>query len=473
MKILFAASEAAPFIKSGGLGDVIGALPVELAKDENLKVCVFLPFYSSVKNRFDAEFVCSFNLPLSWRNLYVGLYKIKSRGVTWYFIDNNYYFGRDCYGYGDDGERFAFFDKAVLEALCYIDFAPDIIHLNDWQTGFIPLFLKAHYADIEKHKRIKTVFTIHNIEYQGKDGPDFLNFVLGVDEYWKNAAEHDGMINAVKCGIELSDIVTTVSETYSHEIKHAYFASGLKDVINGNSHKLRGIVNGIDTKLFNPSQDNFINTNYNYKTVYLKEENKKALRKLLALEERENVPVFAIVSRLAGHKGMELFESVWKELLNLDIQFVVIGTGDKRYEDFFRFLEYSYPGKVSANIMFDAARASQIYAGADYLLMPSKSEPCGLSQLIAMRYGTIPIVRETGGLVDTVPPIDSTTLEGYGFTFKTYNGEDMLNAIKRAVDFYGQKDKFYYIRQKIMTIDNGWGKRAGQYMDLYKELKMR
>ncbi len=472
MKILFAASEAAPYIKSGGLGDVAGALPPELARFKNTEVSVILPFYASVKNSVKAEFVCSFNVPLSWRNVYAGIYKTKNHGVTWYFLDNNYYFGRDCYGYGDDGERFAFFDKAVLEALSYIDFAPDIIHLNDWQTGFIPLFLKAHYADIEKFKSIKTVFTIHNIEYQGKANPDFLTDVLGVDEYWRGVAEHQGMINAIKCGIELADKVTTVSETYSHEIKHAYFASGLETVINNNAHKLTGIVNGIDTNIFNPVEDKNIHTNYNSQTVYLKEENKTELRNLLALDKRENVPLFAVISRLAGHKGIELFESVWKELLEMDIQLVVIGTGEKKFEDFFRFLEYSYPGKVSANIMFDPARASLIYAASDFLIMPSKSEPCGLSQLIAMRYGCIPIVRETGGLVDTVSPIDTATLEGSGFTFKTYNAGDMLGAIKRAAEFYRYRDKFEYIRGKIMTIDNGWKNRAGQYIDLYKQINV-
>ncbi len=470
MKILFAASEAAPFVKSGGLGDVMGALPPALAQNNNIETCVVLPFYASIKNSIDAEFVCSFNVPLSWRNVYAGIYKKISRNVTWYFIDNNYYFGRDCYGYDDDGERFAFFDKAVVEAISYIDFAPDLIHLNDWQTGFIPLFLKAHYSDIPIYRGIKTIFTIHNIEYQGKANPDFLNDVLGVDEYWRGAAEHDGMINAVKCAIELADKVTTVSDTYAHEIKHAYFAAGLESVTERNSHKLMGIVNGIDNETFNPSTDSGVSVKYGNNTVYLKDENKKKLRKLLALEERENVPVFAIISRLAEHKGMELFESIWKELLEHDLQLVIIGTGEKKYEDFFRFLEYSYPGKVSANIMFDTVRASKIYAGADFLLMPSKSEPCGLSQLIAMRYGCIPIVRETGGLVDTVPPIDTATLDGLGFTFKTYNPGDMLDAVKRASDFYRQKDKFEYLRRKIMSVDNGWNKRAAQYIDLYKEI---
>ena len=470
MNILFAASEAAPYIKSGGLGDVMGALPSSLAKFEHIKVCVFLPFYASVKESLDAEFVCSFNVPLAWRSVYAGIFKKIKGDITYYFIDNNYYFGRNCYGYEDDGERFAFFDKAVLEAISYIDFAPDIIHLNDWQTGFIPLFLKAQYSNIPKYQGIKTVFTIHNIEYQGKANPDFLGDVLGVDEHWRNFTEHNYMINAVKAGISLSDKVTTVSETYAHELKHSYFACGLENVIWDNEYKLKGIVNGIDTDAFNPETDEKLPFSYNSVNIYGKEENKKALRELLGLEKRENVPIFSVVSRLVSHKGMELFESIWSELLNLDIQLIVIGTGDKRYEDFFRFLEYSYPGKVSSNIMFNTDRAALIYAGSDFLLMPSKSEPCGLSQLIAMRYGTIPIVRETGGLFDTVLPIDTGRLEGCGFTFKTYNSQDMLNAVHRAADFYKQKDKFDYIRRYIMTVDNGWDKSAAQYYDLYKKI---
>lgn len=470
MNILFATSEASPFIKSGGLGDVMGSLPKTLAGMKNNNICVFLPYYSSVKSKVGAEFVLSINVPLAWRSVYAGIFRKKLSGVTYYFIDNNYYFGRDCYGYHDDGERFAFFDKAVLEAISYIDFAPDIIHLNDWQTGFIPLFLKAHYMHLEKYRGIKTVFTIHNIEYQGKANPDFLTDVLGVDEKWRGCAEHYGMINAAKAGIVLADKVTTVSSTYAHEIRHAYFACGLENVINENAYKLSGIVNGIDNELFNPETDKNIPVSYSAASASLKEENKKALRGMLGLNDEINVPVVAIISRLVAHKGMELFEQIWGELLKLDIQLVVIGTGEKRFEDLFRFLEYTYPGKVSANIMFDTSRASFVYSGADFLMMPSKSEPCGLSQLIAMRYGTIPVVRETGGLVDTVVPIDTGNLEGTGFTFKTYTGQDMLDAVRRATEFYSKKDKLQYIRRKIMMLDNGWIKSAGKYMQLYDEM---
>ena len=323
---------------------------------------------------------------------------------------------------------------------------------------------------LPKYKNVKTIFTIHNIEYQGNATPDFTEYVLGVDDHWRDSILHNGQVNAVKAGITLADRVTTVSETYAHEIKHAYYASGLEDVINDNAYKLSGIINGIDNDLFSPEKDKNIAYNFNTRSIFGKNENKKALRNLLGLEEKENTPIVAIISRLASHKGMELFESVWSDLLNLNIQLALIGTGDKRYEDFFRFLEHAYPGKVSSSIMFDLKRASMIYAGADFLLMPSKSEPCGLSQLIAMRYGTIPIVRETGGLYDTVKPINLFTLEGSGFTFKTYNAHDMLDAVKRATEFYNEKDKLWYVRRKIMEIDNSWENRSKSYIKLYKEI---
>ena len=470
MNILFAASEASPFVKTGGLGDVMGALPAQLSGNNN--ICVFLPFYGVLKHShgLGCEFVCSFNVPLGWRNCYAGLFKKQIDRVCYYFIDNEYYFNRNCYGYNDDGERFAFFSKAVLEALSYIDFAPDIIHCNDWQTGYIPLFLKAHYSHLDKYKGIKTVFTIHNIEYQGKADAGFAEDVLGVGEDYKYSTLHNGMCNALKSAVENADAVSTVSETYAHEIKHAYFANGLEDVICRNEFKLFGIVNGIDSKVFSPQTDINIPINFNEKTLYLKDENKKKMQELLGIEVRSDIPVISVISRLVSHKGIDLIESVFDNLMNLDIQFVVIGNGDNKFEDFFKFAQYNYPGRVSANIMFDTVKASVVYAGSDFLLMPSKTEPCGLSQLIAMRYGTIPIVRETGGLYDTIEPIDLATLKGNGFTFKTYNAHDMLDAVKRAVDFYRLKDKISYIKYKIMTIDNSWNKRAEEYVGLYRKI---
>lgn len=483
MKILFASSEAAPFAKSGGLADVAGALPSALTKIKDNEVCVILPYYKSIKfnQNIKTEYVGNMFVPLAWRNVYAGVFKavIKNTGrgknkrndLVYYFIDNEYYFNRDnLYGYADDGERFAFFSKAVLECLQLINFIPNVIHANDWQTGFIPLFLKAHYSNLDMYKNIRTVYTIHNIEYQGKADQSFLTEVLGVDEYYRNVCSFDGLINAMKTAIVLSDKITTVSETYAHEIKYAYFASGLESILNENSYKLTGVVNGIDNDLYSAEKDTKIAFNFKAGDMEGKAKNKEHLQKRLGLPVNPDVPLIAMVSRLVKHKGLELVDFVAPEFQYLNMQFVVLGTGDKKYEDLFNFLAYCHPDKVSANIMFDSTLASEIYAGADYLLMPSKSEPCGLSQLIAMRYGTIPIVRETGGLVDTVPSLNPETLDGRGFTFKVFNAHDMLDAMKRSIEFYYDKDKLNAFRTKLMKYDSSWKIPAEKYMNIYREL---
>lgn len=483
MKILFAASEAAPYVKSGGLGDVMGALPPELSKNPDNEIAVVMPYYDKIKNgNFEEiEFVTSFNMPLAWRNCHVGVFKteVKKRGagrrkgtkVTYYFIDNESYFCRgQLYGCGDDGERFAYFSKAVLEFLQHVDFEPDIIHCNDWQCGFVPLFLKAHYSDIERYKNIRTVFTIHNIEYQGKAMPDFLENVLGVDESFRGAATQDGMINALKCAIVLCDKLTTVSETYANELSFAYFAHGLDKIISENRYKTCGIVNGIDTDLYNPAKDEKIPAKFAYNKLAGKAICKSKLQEELSLPQRD-VPIVAMITRLVKHKGLELVEWVADNLANMDIQLVVVGTGDESYEEMFKFLAYVHPETVSANIMFDAALASRVYAASDFFLMPSKSEPCGLSQLIAMRYGSIPIVRETGGLVDTVQPLNTESLEGRGFTFKLFNAHDMLGAVERAAQFYYEGEKLSKVRAKIMREDFSWEEPATKYMLLYSEIK--
>ncbi len=482
MKVLFAASEAAPFAKSGGLGDVAGALPLALTKTQGMEVCVFLPYYHSIKynTSFSIEYVCHFTMPLSWRQTYVGVFRaiIKNRGVgknkrndiVYYFIDNEYYFGRDGYGYADDGERYAFFSKAILESLYHIDFMPDIIHCNDWQTSFVPLFLKAFYQRDWRFSHIKTMLSIHNIEYQGKADPSFIPEVLGVDHTWHGAILFDGLVNALKTGIVLADTITTVSETYAFELRHAYFAHGLAGILGQNAYKLTGIINGIDTTLYNPATDNTLFANYSASNLSGKAENKRCLQEKLGLCPSPETPLVAIVSRLVAHKGMELCEYVADELSEYNIQLVVLGTGDKRFEDCFRTLAARHPDKISANITFDGALANQVYAGADFLLMPSKSEPCGISQLIAMRYGTIPIVRETGGLVDTVPPINTETGEGVGFTFKCYNAHDMLGAVGRAAAFYYNRPLLERVIKSIMRIDHSWKKGAARYIDIYNSL---
>lgn len=482
MKILYATSEAAPFIKSGGLGDVMGALPSEISRQDNIEeVMVVLPYYSKIKNdpEIKCEFAGEFYMPLAWRNSYVGVFKAKvnikgapgkkKTNITYYFIDNDEYFNRDSiYGHIDDGERFAYFSKSILEMCVNLAIAPDIIHCNDWQTGFVPLFLKAHY--MEALPRVRTVFTIHNIEYQGKADPDFLNDVLGVDEFWRNVCTQDGLINAMKTAIVLADKITTVSQTYANEIRYEYFSNGLDSILTENQYKTCGIVNGIDMALFNPSTDKKLPFNYRPSAMAGKAKCKAALQEAAGLPVRDDIPIVAMVTRLVKHKGLELVEWVADSLATMGIQFVVLGTGDSHYEDLFRFLNHVHPETVSANILFDASFASLVYAGADFLLMPSKSEPCGLSQLIAMRYGTVPIVRETGGLVDTVEPLNTETLEGRGFTFKVFNAHDMLNAVERAKCFFYDGDKLKKHRVNIMKIDSGWTKSAQKYMGLYTEI---
>lgn len=474
MNILFLSSEASPFAKSGGLGDVAGSLPKELSKDKSNKVCVMMPYYSFIKNNpaENPEYIGSLYVPLSWRNVYAGVFrKTVSDGdyeLEYYFIDNDYYFYRNSmYGEADDGERFAFFSKASLECLPLINFCPDIIHCNDWQTGFVPLFLKAHYSHIDMYRRIRTVFTIHNIEYQGKADPDFLTDVLGVDESYRDVCTFDGLINSMKSAICLCDRLTTVSETYAHEIRYKYFACGLESVINDNSYKLTGVVNGIDEAIYNPESDTSIASNYTKDSLEGKDRCKDELRHRLSLPF-EDVPIVAMVTRLVNHKGLELVKGIAEELCSIGMQFIVIGTGDSEYEDLFRTMEYNRPDRVRGCITFDPQLAKEIYAGADFLLMPSKCEPCGLSQLIAMRYGTIPIVRETGGLVDTVPPFNPQTNEGMGVTFKVFNAHDMLDAVKRACGIYYNKEEFDILRHNAMSRDSSWAVSGSRYMEIYR-----
>lgn len=474
MNILFLTSEASPFAKSGGLGDVAGALPKELSRDKANRVCVMMPYYSFIKSNPPeyTEYIGSLYVPLSWRNAYAGVFKKVVSGdgyeVEYYFIDNDYYFYRNSmYGEPDDGERFAFFSKACLECLGLVGFCPDIVHCNDWQTGFVPLFLKAHYSHIDMYRRIRTVFTIHNIEYQGKADPDFLTDVLGVSESYRDVCTFDGLINSMKTAICLCDSLTTVSETYSHEIRYKYFANGLESVINDNSYKLTGVVNGIDMGIYNPESDPDIEESFSAGSPMGKERCKDALRRRLSLPFSD-VPIVAMVTRLVNHKGLELIKGVANELSDIDMQFVIVGTGDSEYEDMFRTMESSRPDRVRGCITFDHQLAKEVYAGADFLLMPSKCEPCGLSQLIAMRYGTVPIVRETGGLVDTVPPFNPETNEGMGITFKVFNAHDMLGAVRRACDIYRQKESLNILRQNIMLRDSSWAVSASRYMEIYR-----
>lgn len=473
MKILFAAGEAAPFVKSGGLGDVAQALPAELSKVRDVEVCVFIPYYKSIKENpaIEVEFVKSFGVQVAWRREHVGIFKAvsKSKKLKYYFVDNEHYFYRDgIYGHYDDGERFTYFSLAILEAMRQLNYFPDVIHCNDWQTALIPVLKKALYSGI--YDNIRTVFTIHNIEYQGKMPNEFMNDVIGVDEYWRGVLTYDNCINFMKSAIVAADKITTVSRTYAHEIRHAYFAHGLQNILKENEYKIAGIVNGINTDLYNPVKDKTIFADFSSSDISGKATNKAELQKMLGLPVRSDVPMITMITRLVSHKGLDLVEYVMGELMERDLQFVVIGTGDEKYADMFNFNAYVHPDKMSANIVFNSTLANRVYAGADMFLMPSKSEPCGLSQLIAMRYGTVPIVRETGGLFDTVPPLNIETLEGRGFTFKGYNAHDMLGAIDRCIDFYGNKEKWNKHIKNLIKYDSSWKEPVKEYLKIYNEI---
>ncbi len=476
MNILFATSEAAPFIKSGGLGDVAQALPAELSKTKDVYVSVIMPYYKKIKDNpaFETEFLTSFYVKLGWRNVYAGVFKLvsKSKKLKFYFIDNEYYFYRDSlYGDYDDGERFAFFSKAVLETVKELNLETDVIHCNDWQTALIPTLKKTEYEHYNIFEKVRTVFTIHNVEYQGKMPPDFMNEVLGLDERWRGLLTYDKCVNLMKSAIVSCDILTTVSKTYSEELKYAFFAHGLENIIRENEYKLEGIVNGINTDLYNPKKDVTIYKNFSAEDMTGKVENKENLQRTLGLPVRSDVPVIAMITRLVSHKGLDLVEYVMGKLMEKDIQLIVVGTGDSKYVDMFNFNAYVHGDKVSSNIKFDPILANNVYAGADMFLMPSKSEPCGLSQLIAMRYGTVPIVRETGGLSDTVPPLNIETMEGKGFTFKSYDAYDMLGAIDRCIEFYYDKEKWNSHIKKLVKFNSGWSKSVKEYLSIYKNLE--
>ena len=475
MKILFAASEAAPYLKTGGLGDVAAALPKALCDTPDADVRVFVPYYKAIKDNpdFHIEYVTHFFVPLSWRSVYAGVFKATTGqdNLTYYFIDNEYYFYRDgAYGYYDDGERFAFFSKAILEALQYLDWYPDVIHANDWQTAMVPVFLRAFYMGLESYQPIRTLFTIHNVEYQGKAPNSFVDECLGLPEDWKSTMEYDGCTNMMKAAILVSDRVSTVSRTYAFEIQNPYYAHGLHEVLQAHSYKLSGVVNGIDTKVYDPASDPLLYVNYIADEPEKKLENKRFLQQKLGLACRDDVPVIIMITRLVGHKGVDLVQAVMDDLMWDDIQLVVIGTGEQQYEDMFRYYAARFSHKMSANIVFDNTLAHQTYAGGDIVLMPSKQEPCGLTQLISMRYGTIPVVRETGGLYDTVPALNPETMEGRGFTFKTYNAHDMLDAIRRAAALFHDTQRWDILRRNDMEYDSSWKHSVEEYWQIYHSM---
>lgn len=472
MKVLFVSSEAHPFAASGGLGDVAGALPKMLRK--RLIGCrVVMPLYDTISQELkdSMTFITSISVPVAWRRQYCGIFQAKYDGVIYYLIDNQYYFKRDSlYGFYDDAERFTFFSRAVLEMLPHIDFRPDIIHCNDWQSALTPVFYTTMYAKDPWYQGIKTVFTIHNIQYQGTYGMELIGDVVGLKAEDSNLLEYDGDCNFMKGAIECADKVTTVSPSYANEILDPWYSHGLDTILRQRQWKLEGILNGIDTDVYNPETDKSIEKNYNKENVFEgKAANKKVLQENMGLPVRADVPMIGIVSRMVSHKGFDLVKAVFDELLsNEDVQVVVVGSGDWQYEQYFRELSDRYHNKIAVRIGFVPSLARKIYAASDLFLMPSKSEPCGLSQMVALRYGTVPIIRETGGLRDSIT--DSGDGEGNGFTFKTYNAHDMLGAIKRGLGAYWNREYWPTLVNRAMDCDFSWGRSANEYIKMYKQL---
>ncbi len=470
MKVLFATSEAYPFAMSGGLADVAGALPKALRK-RFVGCRIILPLYGTISEemRQKMTFVCNITVPVAWRRQYCGVFEAHVDGVIYYFIDNQYYFKRDnLYGFYDDAERFAFFSRAVLEVIPYIGFTPDIIHCNDWQTALIPVYHDAFYKQNELYKDIKTVFTIHNIQYQGKYGYDLYNDVVGLPIERFGILQYENCINFMKGAIQCADKITTVSPTYSREILDPYYSHGLDGILKEFTYKLCGIVNGIDVDVYNPETDPLIYKSFNAEDMSGKAVNKAELQKELGLPVRDDIPVIGIVTRLVKHKGLDLVKRVFEELLQADLQFAILGSGEWEFETFFYEMAQKYPEKVGLKLGFKPQLAHRIYAGADIFLMPSQSEPCGLAQMVALRYGTIPIVRETGGLNDTIK--DSDDGKGNGFTFANYNAHDMQNTIWRAIDGFKNRDGWQILQKRAMLCDNSWKTSANAYIGLYKEI---
>ena len=478
MKIAIVASEGAPYAKSGGLGDVMEALPAALSRIPGNEVVLVLPYYKKIKENpaYTVETVAETQISLGWRNQYVGVKKLLNRTdrVQVYFIDNDYYFGwrgGSIYGDGDDGERFAYFSKACLQALLEVGFIPDAIQCNDWQTALVPVFLNAQFRGAFPATR--TMFTIHNIEYQGWAGVNFFDDVLGLPWKYRPRLDMGGSVNVMKGAIECADLVTTVSESYARELMYPYYAHGLDGVLSDASWKLTGITNGIDVNTFNPATDPALPAHYDANSfVTGKAACKAALQAEVGLPQKPDVPLLVMVTRLAGHKGLDLLCYCARRLLwDEECQILILGNGEAQYEHFFRELEAQFPDRVAAKIMFSLPLASRIYAGGDIYLMPSKSEPCGLSQMNAMRYGTVPVVHATGGLKDTVPGCDENGCGGPGFTFQSYNADDFLGAIKRCIHLYrDNRDGFRTLQWTDMTQDFSWDKPAARYMELLERM---
>ena len=472
MKILYAASEAVPFCKTGGLADVAGSLPAALAA-QGAEVAVVLPLYQKVKEKFGDQlyFECYDYVDLAWRHSYCGLFSLEKDGVTWYFLDNEQYFNRpELYGYMDDGERFGFFSRAVVRMLPHFKFWPEVIHCNDWQTALVPIYLKDDGVREDRFRGIRTVLSIHNIEYQGRYGRQTLGDLFGLDHGWADDGTilMDGDVNLLKGAILCADAVNAVSPTYANELKMPYFAHRLDGIMRRCGYKLYGVLNGIDVKRYDPATDPHIAVNYSAEDMSGKQADKAELQKILGLRQEPYVPIVGIVSRLVSHKGLDLVCEVLHDMMELPLQLVILGKGDRKYEEFFQWAAQQYPGRMAVRLDYNEELSMAIYAGADLFLMPSRSEPCGLSQMIAMRYGTVPIVRETGGLKDTVTPYEAWRDSGNGFTFANYASSDMLYVIREAVYLYKDyPDAFARLRARAMACDFSWARSAGEYLHIY------
>ena len=477
MKILFAAAEGLPYIKSGGLADVIGSLPKILMK-KRVDVRVVLPLYLKMAQheRDDFEKIGSAPIHSGMINTVATYYKKETEGITYYFIEHQGYFEREgLYGYTDDGERFTFFQKAILEMLSIINFYPDILHCHDWHTGMIPVLCKTHYADVAKMQKIRFVYTIHNLIFQGNFPKEMMSDCLALpwDLYHDGSLRFYEGISFMKAGILYADKITTVSPTYAQEIFSPYFGEDMQDVLRLRQDDLSGIVNGIDIECWNPMTDFLLEQNYDGKTYHAgKAANKKRLQSELGLREDPEVIMIGIVSRLTSQKGLQLVVEKMHDLMSMDVQLVVLGTGEKQIEHDMRMMENRYHRRAVYYCGYNEDLAHHIYAGSDLFLMPSYFEPCGISQLIAMRYGTLPLVRETGGLKDTVQPYNQYTQEGNGFSFYAINGDDMLNSIRYAMDtYYYSRAEFDAMIKRAMKTDVSWKRSAEKYLDLYKSLK--
>ena len=475
MKVLYVVSEAVPFIKTGGLADVAGFLPKYL-KAEGVDASVSLPTYGSISEEYrnNMEHVGDITVPVSWREKYAGVDKLEYEGVTYYFVDNQEYFYRDgLYGYFDDAERFSFFSRAVLNLLPTMDFWPDVINSNDWHAALVNVFLKLEHQGDSRYENIKTVFSIHNLKYQGIFDKNIMGDVLGFDwkDFNKGDLEFNDCVDCMKCGIVYADKISTVSRTYAEEIQYEFFGEHLDGLLRSRCEDLRGIINGIDNSVYDPATDKYLYENFDANSLDKKLTNKEKLQEQLGLPVSRSTPMLAMVSRLVENKGIELITRILDELLtHEDCQFVILGTGDKVYEDWFRELQWRFPTKVSVNIYFSNDLAQKIYGSADFFLMPSIFEPCGIGQMIALRYGTVPIVRETGGLKDTVKPFNKYDSTGNGYTFANINAHDLLYCIKRALTEYDNIQIWNMLQNNAIRSNFDWKQSASEYIDMYKQL---